>query len=158
MAKHLIPALLALSVLCVPALGFAQDSTSDDGGAALSAATSTTTGVITTVVAIPLGIISTSTSSLRGPRRRHHRRMRRRAMMLYLEHNTQRVDEGLAVGGGDALDDLATLCEVPEGQRATFHHALRQHRAALLPLLRTSDMQQRDAMVSVLFHLATEVS
>ena len=155
--KHLLPGLLALSVLCMPALGFAQDDTSD-GDAALSAATSTTTGVITTVVAIPLGIISTSTSSLRGPRRRRNRRMRRRAMMLYLENNAQRVDAGLALGGGDALDDLATLCEVSQDQRAVFHHALRHHRAALLPLLRTRDMKQRDALVTVLFHMATEVS
>ena len=59
---------------------------------------------------------------------------KQRAQLLqhYMEHQRAQLGQDLAAGGGQAVEDLAQLFEVPPGQRAAFGAMLRAQRAALM--------------------------
>lgn len=52
-------------------------------------------------------------------------------IVTYLEENEAGIRHGLAVGGGETMDDLAVMCEVPQARRAAFVAALRARRGEL---------------------------
>lgn len=52
-------------------------------------------------------------------------------IVTYLEEHEASVRDGLALGGGEAIEDLAELCGVPHAQRPEFAARLRARRGEL---------------------------
>lgn len=62
-------------------------------------------------------------------------------MQRYLRENEPAVRAALAIGGGDAIADLAEFFDIAESGHARFAKMLRRHRALLL----TAAYERRDA-------------
>jgi hypothetical protein len=128
----LIVTLLA-GLLAGPSSAFADHESDGDGTVVVffpGLLTTTTVGVAITIASSPGWMtLSTSTTStdITDSSARHAE--------AYMRLNNAALRQGLALGGGEAIDDLAHIFRVPSEHRARFAKELRAHRSELLPLL-----------------------
>jgi hypothetical protein len=98
------------------------------GSPAASAQDFSTREIITTVV-IALPLTTTSYAVERTINKMVDKAVDK--IVTYLEEHEASVRDGLALGGGEAIEDLAELCGVPHARRPAFATRLRARRGVL---------------------------
>ena len=100
--------------------------------------TTTTTAVGLVTMAMAANPISSTTSSttsatdtLFGSNEANER---------YIRCNGPALEQGIAMGAGDAITDLARMASIREEDHVAFGQLLRKHRKALTPLLNTEKL------------------
>jgi hypothetical protein len=70
----------------------------------------------------------------------------------YVAHHSVQLEQDIALGGGQAIDDLAAMIQLPAEHKASFGKALRQHKQGLTQALRQdgSDEQRAASFASQL--------
>lgn len=58
----------------------------------------------------------------------------------YIRCNAPALEQGIAMGAGDAIEDLARMANIRVEDHAAFGQLLRQHRKVLTPLLNTETL------------------
>lgn len=58
----------------------------------------------------------------------------------YIRCNAPAIEQGIAMGAGDAVKDLARMANIREEDHAAFGRLLRTHRKTLTPLLNTETL------------------
>ena len=128
----------------------AQDQSSDEGvvGQVVNnALSSTTLGGLLAITTTVGPFITTSqvvnnatgggqdTNQKPGQSNPERRRQRSNQVQLIIRGGGPALQQAVAVGGGEALDDMALMFAVPPRDHAAFAQLVREHRAQLLPLL-----------------------
>lgn len=123
--------ILGLAVIASPAAAQVDDSS--------TSSTFSSTSVSTTTSAITVGGVILTVYALTP---------KAKATLIrdYMEQNRAQLQEGLAQGGGDAIQDLATLFGIPAEHQARFGQRLRAQRTLLGAALNKPHISEQDAL------------
>ncbi len=155
MNRIILLAVIIAGMVALPTTAFAGGYASHDG----TDSTTRTTVIfapglmIGTTFLTTTGGMSTSFSSMTASLMTSTRGVFRGLMVsaemtAYLRENNRQLSEGVLMGGGQALDDLAHLLDVPEEEYEQFARDVRAKRDELLPYLHDDlDMAEATAFV-----------
>ncbi len=138
---------LSLTLVSSSTAAFAQDPQGGGGESILLSSTTTAFGgayasVLSTLIASPIltlgGVATTIVAVIK--------KAEPVALNHYLQENRALATEAVALGGGEGVDDIATLFQVSRSNRAAFAAILVSRREQLLPLIAGEQISPTQAL------------
>jgi hypothetical protein len=66
------------------------------------------------------------------------------ALAMYIEQNSDAMEQDIAMGGGQTVADLAAMIQLPEDQHATLGKALRHNKRGFTEVLRAQGLSSQE--------------
>lgn len=132
-------AALSLLTVSLSLCLFAASASAQDGGRTViiftpGLSSTTTTGVVLTVWDATTSSTSSTSDTLFGSCVH---------ATLYFQQNATALEQAVALGAGESLEDLAQLAHIAPEDQAAFNQLLNARRGELLPLLSDPDFSEQ---------------